>query len=82
MLVLSRRVGEEIVIADRVRVRVAAVRGKSVQLAFAAPDSVRILRQEIYALRQSFGCGEASSALLPAEADEADQENWSDPQLV
>jgi len=57
MLVLSRRIGEEIVIADRVRVRVAAVRGNRVQLAIAAPTSVPIHRGEIQRQRRELTSG-------------------------
>ena len=51
MLVLSRRVGEEIVIADQVRVRVVSLRGKRVRLAIAAPEYIPIQRAEIYSNR-------------------------------
>jgi carbon storage regulator CsrA len=75
MLVLSRHVGEEIVIADRVRVRVAAVRGNRVQLAVAAPMSVPVYRGEIQQRRQEFAshrklAGSSLEALFePAAAD-------------
>jgi len=54
MLLLSRRVGQEVVIADHVRVRIVAVRGKCVRLAFAAPESVPIHREEIHRKRLEF----------------------------
>lgn len=47
MLVLSRRVGEEIVIGGNVRVTVLEVRGSQVRLGIVAPQDVRVLRQEI-----------------------------------
>ncbi|MBC7819205.1 MAG: carbon storage regulator CsrA [Planctomycetaceae bacterium] len=47
MLVLARRVGEEIVIGDDIRVTVLEVRGNQVRLGIVAPKSVRVLRQEI-----------------------------------
>ena len=47
MLVLARRVGEEIVIGDDIRVTVLEVRGSQVRLGISAPKSVRVLRQEI-----------------------------------
>jgi carbon storage regulator len=50
MLVLSRKVGEEIVIGDEVRVRVVSVHGNQVRLGFEAPRTVAIQREE---LRQS-----------------------------
>lgn len=53
MLVLSRKVGEAIVIDGRVLVTVAAMRSNSVSLGISAPDSVRIDRGEIHALRKA-----------------------------
>jgi len=50
MLVLSRKIGEEIVIGDEVRVRVVSVQGNQVRLGFEAPRTVAIQREE---LRQS-----------------------------
>ena len=47
MLVLARRVGEEIVIGDDIRVTVLEVRGSQVRLGIVAPKAVRVLRQEI-----------------------------------
>jgi carbon storage regulator len=49
MLVLSRKVGEEIIIADNIRVTVIAVRGNQVRLGFQAPPDVPIFRQELVA---------------------------------
>jgi carbon storage regulator len=47
MLVLTRRIGEEIVIADQIRVVVVAVGGCQVRLGIRAPATVRIDRQEV-----------------------------------
>ena len=47
MLVLSRRVGEQIVIAADIRVTVLAVKGRQVRLGFTAPASVRVERMEL-----------------------------------
>jgi carbon storage regulator len=49
MLVLSRRVGEEIVIADDIRLTIVAVKGQRVRLGIAAPRSVPVARQELLA---------------------------------
>lgn len=48
MLVLSRRVGEEIVIANGIQLRVLKVRGGMVRLGIAAPDTVAVLRHELH----------------------------------
>ena len=47
MLVLSRKEGERIQIADTITLTVLSVRGGKVQLGFAAPSSVSIHREEV-----------------------------------
>jgi carbon storage regulator len=46
MLVLSRKLGEEVVICDNIRLTVLQVRGNRVRLGFAAPPGVSIRRAE------------------------------------
>ena len=47
MLVLSRRIGEVIVIDGDIKVKVLGVQGNQVSLGFDAPDDVSINREEI-----------------------------------
>jgi carbon storage regulator len=47
MLILSRKVGEKIVIGDGIIVVVSRVSGDRVTLGFEAPPEVRILRGEL-----------------------------------
>jgi carbon storage regulator len=47
MLVLSRKLGEEIVIGGNIRVKVLAVHGNKVRLGFTAPSDVPIHRDEL-----------------------------------
>jgi carbon storage regulator len=54
MLVLSRRVGEEIVIDGDIRVMVVEVHSDRVRLGIAAPEHVRIDRKEIHQRRETF----------------------------
>ncbi len=54
MLVLSRKIGEEIVIADQVRVRISSIQGHRVRLAISAPDDISIYRAEIQRQRLEF----------------------------
>lgn len=49
MLVLTRKVGEEIVINDNIRVTILAIRGNQVRIGFQAPANVSIYRQELLA---------------------------------
>jgi carbon storage regulator len=55
MLVLSRKIGEEIIIADNIRVKVVGVQGNRVKLGVVAPEDVTIHREEIYRIRAEFG---------------------------
>ena len=54
MLVLTRRIGEEIVIDGNIRVQVLLVKGDTVRLGITAPDSIRVDRQEIHERRAEF----------------------------
>jgi carbon storage regulator len=47
MLVLSRKIGERIVIADNVIIQVLAVRRGQIRLGITAPPSVSIRREEL-----------------------------------
>jgi carbon storage regulator len=47
MLVLSRKVGEKLVIGNEIWVTVVAVNGNRVRVGIAAPDDVPILRSEL-----------------------------------
>jgi carbon storage regulator len=61
MLVLTRRVGEEIVIGDNIRLTVVALKGDRVRLGIQAPHSVPVDRLEIRQRRAEFvtvGTGE------------------------
>jgi carbon storage regulator len=47
MLVLSRKVGEQIVIDDNIVVTVLQLKGKRVQIGILAPSHVNIRREEL-----------------------------------
>ena len=47
MLVLTRKIGEQIVIETGIHLTVVAVEGQRVRLGIDAPDSVAILRSEL-----------------------------------
>lgn len=52
MLMLSRKVGESIVIGDSIEVQVIEVRGDKVRLGITAPLDVSVHRSEIFELIQ------------------------------
>jgi len=56
MLVLTRRVGEEIVINGNIKVIVTAVKGDKVRLGIIAPPSVPVDRKEVHERRAEFEC--------------------------
>jgi carbon storage regulator len=47
MLVLSRKIGEQIIINDDIVVTVVSVKGNQVRLGFTAPMNVSICREEL-----------------------------------
>lgn len=47
MLVLSRKIGERLIMSNGVEIMVVDVRGDKVRIGIEAPDSVRIFREEI-----------------------------------
>lgn len=48
MLILTRKVGETIVIGDNIRVSVLSVQGNQVRVGVDAPRDVVVHREEIY----------------------------------
>ena len=48
MLILTRRVGETLVIGDEVTVTVLGINGKQVRIGVNAPKDVPVHREEIY----------------------------------
>ena len=49
MLVLTRRIGEEILIAGNIRVKVLSIKGKQARLGFTAPPTIPVTRMELLA---------------------------------
>ncbi|RUO37666.1 carbon storage regulator [Aliidiomarina shirensis] len=48
MLILTRRVGETLMINDDIKVTVLAVNGNQVKIGIDAPNNVAVHREEIY----------------------------------
>jgi carbon storage regulator len=63
MFVLTRRIGEQIVIDDERTITVVAIRGNKVRLGINAPSSVRVDRSEIHERRR------ASRPAVPRASD-------------
>jgi carbon storage regulator len=67
VLVLSRRAGESVVIADDVVVTVLEVRGDVIRLGIDAPRHVRVHREEVY--REVQRANQAAAAASGQEFD-------------
>ena len=48
MLILTRKIGENLIIGDDVEITVLSVRGNQVKLGVNAPKEIAVHRQEIY----------------------------------
>jgi len=61
MLIITRRPGEKIMVGDDVVVEVIEVSGSSVRIGIAAPKSIPVYREEIFAAVQAENRAAAAS---------------------
>jgi carbon storage regulator len=66
MLVLTRRVGEEIVIDGNIRVTIVAINGNKIRLGIDAPPSVPVDRKEVHDRRAEFSAAPEAEPELVA----------------
>lgn len=89
MLILTRRVGETLMIGDDVTVTVLGVKGNQVRIGVNAPRDVAVHREEIYerikreqaqAAAQSSDQDSDSAPVVPSDQN-ADQEGNAPPKV-
>ena len=69
MLILTRRVGESVVIGEDVTVTVLGVKGNQVRIGINAPKTVSVHREEIFErIKSGRGPGEGTSSDEPSSA--------------
>ena len=71
MLVLSRRIGEQIIINGNIRITISDVRGDRVRIGIEAPDNVAVDRAEVHARKRDF-------LNMPTDAGDPGSETRSD----
>jgi carbon storage regulator len=69
MLVLTRRLGEKVVIAGNVHITIVALQGDKVRIGVQAPKSVRVDRGEVHARRQASAAAEPPPSSLISTLD-------------
>jgi len=67
MLVLSRRVGEQIVIGDDIRITVVAVQGNKVRIGVSAPPTVCVDRHEVNERRNQWSASPWNRKSAPGD---------------
>jgi len=71
MLVLSRKVGEKILVGDNIVITIVRVQGDKVRVGVDAPDEISIVREEIAGTDAAVPQAEAAEAeALPLTTEE------------
>lgn len=70
MLILTRRVGETLMVGDEVTVTVLGVKGNQVRIGINAPKDVAVHREEIYQRIKREQNPDAETAEPPADSPE------------
>jgi carbon storage regulator len=70
MLILTRRIGETLIIGDNVTITVLGVKGNQVRLGVNAPKNVSVHREEIYErIQREQGGGQPPRAVEDDQGD-------------
>ena len=78
MLILTRRIGETIMIGEEVTVTVLGVKGNQVRLGVSAPKTIPVHREEIYIrIKREEAIASATAGLTGQSNTDVDGNNYS-----
>jgi carbon storage regulator len=80
MLILTRRVGETVMIGEDIAITVLRVKGNQVRLGVDAPKTVSVQREEIFQRMQTETTPDATAQVAAAEVAAAEVEPAAKPE--